>query len=531
MTLSTRLLGMAFAAADVLIELDEHGVVRFALGAGPTSSLPVAHWVGQRFTDCVTPDSANAINAALKAVKPGFRSPPVSVELDCKDGSWRKAQFRAFHLPELAPSISCSVSYLTEPSARSDSARPVPMADALSLLDSMRQSLAHQTSDDLQKLALAFVDVAGMEKVAASKLPEVYAGLTAALQAISLDGRSAGRLSDSRYALICTSDPDTDIDAQIRAVAEKKGTALSARTGKARLGADAASTLRAMRFAIEACLRDDSIAQPEVYFAQTLQRTLEDAERFRTIVRDREFTLNYQPIVDLKTRSVHHFEALSRFKNTNNPAPIIRMAEELSLIGAFDRTVMEMAIKKLLSPGSGLLKIAVNVSGVSLSNDDYASAVLAMTETNPEVRQRIMVEVTETAALAELTSANRRLNALRSAGIKICIDDFGVGSSNFDYLRGLNVDIVKIDGSLIRGLGTEARNSTLIAHLVELGKSLNLKTVGEMVETEEQAAILQSLGVDYAQGWLFGQAEPKPKTILDAPGIRGRRKGVIQTWG
>src|SRR5690606_10809821 len=151
----------------------------------------------------------------------------------------------------------------------------------------------------------------------------------------------------------------------------------------------------------------------------------------------------------------------------------------------------------------------INVSGASLSNDAYVTALLAMTASTPEVRKRLLVEVTETAALAEIASANRRLSGLRDVGIKICIDDFGVGSASFDYLRGLNADIVKIDGSLIRDIVSEPRIRTLISHVVELGRSLGLETVGEMVETEDQAKALQELGVDYAQGWLFGRAEPE----------------------
>ena len=141
-----------------------------------------------------------------------------------------------------------------------------------------------------------------------------------------------------------------------------------------------------------------------------------------------------------------------------------------------------------------------------------------------------MVEVTETAALADLAAADRRLGALRNAGIKVCIDDFGAGSASFDYLRGLSVDAVKIDGALVRDIDIDARTRTLVAHLVELCGSLDLETIAEMIETDQVADALHDLGVTHGQGWLFGRAEAEPRTTLNTPAIRGRRQGVVEGW-
>ena len=247
-------------------------------------------------------------------------------------------------------------------------------------------------------------------------------------------------------------------------------------------------------------------------------------------MRDREFALFYQPIVNLKTRAVHHFEALARFGQGSGPAPAIRMAEELALIEGFDLAVAEKAVRRLREPGGGLLKIAVNVSGASLASDAYVAALLKMTASATDDRRRLMVEVTETAALADLAAADRRLGALRNAGIKVCIDDFGAGSASFDYLRGLSVDAVKIDGGLVRDIDVDARTRTMVAHLVELCGSLNLETIAEMIETDEVADALRDLGVTHGQGWLFGRAEAEPRTILGGPNPRARRQGVVEDW-
>ncbi len=532
MSLTPRLLGLAFASADALIEIDAKGVVRFALGAGATVENPLSQWIGTPLSERLTADSASKLQTILQSLDNGKRSTPLEVLVDCGNDRARKATLSAFRLPELAPAISCALTYTDgQIIDRQSACAAGKTMDAQGLLAHLRSSLANESARKLQQMALAFVDVAGLDNVPQDRLEAVQDSLNATLKSASVDGNSAGQLTDSRYALLRDENDGRDLAAEVAAVGIQQGVVLSARMGEAPIGSDPAAALRAMRFAIETCLRED-IDTPEASFAETLNRTLRDAERFRTLVRERNFSLFYQPIVDLKSRQVHHFEALSRFPQTSGPAAAIRMAEELALIEAFDRTVAEMAIKRLQVPGSSKLHVAVNVSGASLTNDAYITAILAMTASNPKLRSRLMIEVTETAALADLASANRRLAALRETGIKICIDDFGAGSASFDYLRGLNVDVVKIDGSLVREVLTEPRTRTMINHLVDLCRSLELETVAEMVETEEQARLLQELGVSHAQGWLFGKAEAEPRSILHSPPpIVARRRGLVETWG
>jgi EAL domain-containing protein (putative c-di-GMP-specific phosphodiesterase class I) len=247
-------------------------------------------------------------------------------------------------------------------------------------------------------------------------------------------------------------------------------------------------------------------------------------------VRGRQFELHWQPIVDLDTRAVHHFEGLTRFGAGNGPAPVIHMAEELGLIESFDLAVLEKAVARLMAPGGRTLTLAVNVSAHSLAGDAYVAALLRMTQLDPALRRRLMIEVTETAALADVEAADRRLATLRAAGVRACIDDFGAGAASFDWLRGLAVDFVKIDGAFVRRLEKDPRTSTLIAHLVALCASLKVEVIGEMIEDETTADQLRDLGVRYGQGWLFGRAEAEP--ILVRPTrAAARRMGVVEAWG
>ena len=186
---------------------------------------------------------------------------------------------------------------------------------------------------------------------------------------------------------------------------------------------------------VEACLKDGGLANPQLAFADSLKRTFRDAETFRSVVKSRDFAVHYQPIVSLDTRAVHHFEALARFNANSGPANAIRMAEELALIESFDLAVAEKVLMRMRQPGSGLLKMAINVSAASLATDVYVEGLMRLTSGAPEDRRRPTVEVTETAAIAGIEDANRRRTVRRDAGIHIWLDDIGAGrkstSSNY----------------------------------------------------------------------------------------------------
>jgi EAL domain-containing protein (putative c-di-GMP-specific phosphodiesterase class I) len=256
---------------------------------------------------------------------------------------------------------------------------------------------------------------------------------------------------------------------------------------------------------------------------------LKEADRFRALVRNGTFQLHYQPIVDIETRAPHHFEALARLGGDISPSDTIRMAEELGLIQGFDLAVAEKALRQLERPGFGLTRVAINVSGASLTRDDYVTGLLQLTGPDPAIRKRLIVEVTETSAIQDLEGATRRLGALRKAGIRICLDDFGAGAASFEYLRRLPADTIKIDGAFVKDLESE-RSRTLIAHLVKLAGDLGMTTIAEMVESAEQAEIIQALGVNFGQGWAFGRPTAEPVLLTPEPAA-ARRVGSVTAWG
>jgi EAL domain-containing protein (putative c-di-GMP-specific phosphodiesterase class I) len=206
------------------------------------------------------------------------------------------------------------------------------------------------------------------------------------------------------------------------------------------------------------------------------------------------------------------------------------MAEELGLITDFDLAVAEQAVRVLRAHDDDLC-LSVNLSGQSLESDRFAQALLALTVDDLGSRRRLTLEVTESAALGDIGAADVRIQALRSAGFRVAIDDFGAGAASFDYLRRLSIDAVKIDGRYVTEAATDLRSQKMITHLVSLCRSLKLETVAEMVETEEVAALMLKLGVDQGQGWHFGRPAERPEPLVVEDTARSRRIGLIESWG
>lgn len=519
---SYRYLSLAFAASDLLLEVDANRHVRFAAGAAACPSSGAAQaYKGRVLDDLLRRASAWELRQALGKLTPGQRTGPVEVLVRCGDHSVRKAIVRAFSSPELAPAVSIGLTWEGPQFTLSAAAPPLSTPDAF---------LAHAGASldpTGERLAVAFVEIPGLSQPPAS---QAFDAVAAALQDSSMDGRSAAKLSDERFAVLRAADDSRSLDDVVRQAGAAQDLTLDPVVHSSEIGADSPpqAALRALRFAIESCLSDGPSASADT-FARKLAETVRDADQFRRVARDRSFDLHFQPIVDLATGAVQHHEALARFRSRDT-AETIRLAEEMDLIRAFDLAVLEKVLRALRQPGAGLAKLAVNVSGASLASDDYINTLLRRTSAEPGDRRRLMVEVTETAALKDMDGARARLDRLRSAGVKICIDDFGAGSASYEYLRTLPVDIVKLDGALSRSVTDDARSRTMVEHLVTLCRTLGVRVVAEQVETEQVASCLRDLGVDMAQGWRFGR--PTPELVMRiATDPISRRAGEVAAWG
>ena len=240
-----------------------------------------------------------------------------------------------------------------------------------------------------------------------------------------------------------------------------------------------------------------------------LQATVARIADYRGALDTGAFQLAFQPIVSLADRtSVHHYEALSRTADGTPIASMVSFAEELSMVAEFDMMVCRRVALLLVEAGKRRPSIAANVSGRSLECPAFAQALLALLGAHPQIRGRMLFELTETAQVHDLARVNRVMQELRRRGFRVCLDDFGSGAATFHYLRAFDVDFVKIDGSLIRS--HDHRDHAMLRSVVALCREIKVATIAEMIETREQAEWLGRMRVTHGQGYLWGRPSPHP---------------------
>jgi diguanylate cyclase (GGDEF)-like protein/PAS domain S-box-containing protein len=244
------------------------------------------------------------------------------------------------------------------------------------------------------------------------------------------------------------------------------------------------------------------------------QGALEAALR-QAVSRD-ELRLYCQPVVEADTGNISGLEALVRWERPRfglvPPDSFIPTAEETGLIIDIGNWVLDQACRHAATWATRWpdrrLGIAVNVSGRQLLTDDIlevVTGVLARTGLDPTL---LTLELTESILIDDALTVEPLLRELRALGVNLALDDFGTGYSSLTYLRAFPINIVKIDQSFIRAIGTEQEDTAIVAAVIALAKNLGLSAIAEGIETEEQHAALLHLGCPYMQGYLFSQPTP-----------------------
>ena len=227
-----------------------------------------------------------------------------------------------------------------------------------------------------------------------------------------------------------------------------------------------------------------------------------------------ELSLNYQPIIDLPTGDIVGVEALARWTHpefgTVSPLQFIPVAEESGLIVPLGLWVLETACRDVLSwqenDGVGpVLRLSVNVSGRQLEDPSFVESVRRLLEELQFDPAQLVLEITETVLVTKADESVEKLHQLKALGIQLAIDDFGTGYSSLSALQRLPVDIVKIDRSFISQLDGDDEQADLARAVLGLGRTLQLQTVAEGVESDHQATELRRLECSLAQGFYFAR--------------------------
>ena len=231
------------------------------------------------------------------------------------------------------------------------------------------------------------------------------------------------------------------------------------------------------------------------------------------------FFLECQRIVDLRAADrTEYLELLLRMRDETGravpPMAFIPAAERYHLMGTIDRWVVKKALRCLgrlhssKQPSRLPPRFGVNLSGMSLGDPAFADFVLQQLEESGAPPQSVCFEITETAAISNLSRAARFIRTFRDQGCRFALDDFGTGLSSFAYLKTLPVDYVKIDGSFVRGSGSDRIDHAVVDAIQRLAQAAGAKTIAESVESRETFERLCALGIDLAQGYVIHRPEP-----------------------
>jgi EAL domain-containing protein (putative c-di-GMP-specific phosphodiesterase class I) len=232
---------------------------------------------------------------------------------------------------------------------------------------------------------------------------------------------------------------------------------------------------------------------------------------------------HYQPIVSLADRELLGFEVLARWchpdRGTIAPDVFIPLAEETGLITQLSYTLLKQVCRDARSWPSQL-SISFNVSARQLAARDFADQLLGILAQGDIAPQRLVLEITEGHCIEDLETARATLQSLRDNGVRIALDDFGIGYSSLLYLRELPIDIIKIDRSFVQSLREGSKKEErLVSAITNVGKILGLSITAEGVESAEEARQLFDLGCQCGQGYHFG----KPVSAVDVKKILAPR--------
>jgi EAL domain-containing protein (putative c-di-GMP-specific phosphodiesterase class I) len=536
-----RFVGFAFAAADLMVEVTFDGVISFIAGAAQNLyGRNTENLIGTPFLELLEPADRALASALIASLDRGGRFSPVVVHLS-RDGTRQPVVFGGCGLPNKSSSVFLSLSFAVSGETESDGQ---PVLSRESFTAKARHDMLEQRLKDGK---LTFVTIDELEALQARLTEEVGQGLSDAVErylaSCAAGAEAAGELGTGRFGVLHKDPVDTVrlkqcVEALSKAI-DPDGKGVTLRTATMELDQDSLNGTDAAR-ALVYCINqfadsdnaDLSIPSLRDGLEKVVEQTVARISGLRQTVVDRKFSLVYQPIVDLATRKIHHLEALARFPDGGSPGATVAFAEAVRLIGDFDLAVCDLVIETVLENPEGQIPIAVNLSGQSLESSAFANTLFALLRVDRNLSRRILFEITESAAITRVEDVNARIQALRGGGFKVCLDDFGAGANSFHYLRGFEVDFVKIDGGFGRAALRNKRDAILLRSISGFCQEIGVATIGEMIEDEEHAVAFERLGITYAQGYHFGKpnADPlqKPPSKEPVAPTRAKRKATAR---
>lgn len=537
-------------SSDVISLLARDGAIRYQSASGERIlGYSETQLVGKFFGDLVHPeDRMHVLEKINEAIN--VSGPPIAIEcrLQRADGSYCPAEVTITNLLEL-PSVAglvLNTRDIGERKALEDKLIHQAFHDSLTDLPNraaFRTNLDHALqSDTAPHIAVLFLDLDDFKSVndtlGHTVGDQLLTAVAARIMSTVRPGDTVARLGGDEFAVLLKHVEDEQTAARVAERITRQLTSPFSIGGTevmARASIGIAGVVTGQEEADE-LLRNADVA---MYIAKArgkarfveydasqassaLQRMELENELHRGI-RENEFVLHYQPVVMLETGAIHSIEALVRWNNPRRgllyPADFISIAEQSGMIVELGKWVLKQAARdgrrlQVRYPSTPEMLVSVNLSGRQLRHAELMSEVIEAVDTAGLDPQSLILELTETVLMEDPVQSARILKELRERGIRLALDDFGVGHSSLGHLQDFPVDFLKMDRTFIAGIGSGVAEGAVLRAIIGLGNSLSLLTIGEGIERPEQLAALNAMGCHAGQG--FHLSKPLEFEAIDA---------------
>jgi diguanylate cyclase (GGDEF)-like protein/PAS domain S-box-containing protein len=533
-------------SSDIVAVLEDDGTLRYI---SPSVERVLGHrpeeLIGKSAFDYVHPENIEFVSSSFaKALKISGVRPPMEFRVRAGDGSWRHVEVICNNLfsDSNVQGMIVNARDVTERKRAEEQLRYQALHDLLTdlpnrrlFVDRLQQALRRTSRQPERQVAVLFMDLYNFkvlnDSVGHETGDKLLVAVAKRLRGLMRPEDTFARFGGDEYTVLIE---DIEDPADAMRVADRivegfrKPFVLdgqeffaAASIGIA-YGSDSTTSPEEVLGNADAAMyraKEGGALGYEVFdesmHVQALER-LELENDLRRALEAQEFVVHYQPIVDLRSGEVQGVEALVRWNHPErgllNPEEFVPVAEEIGLIVSMGDVVLEEACRWAVRwqeehPSLSSLLMNVNLSARQLQRPDLITTVEGVLQRTGLDPTCLTLDVTETVYVKVLEGNTAALNELRQLGVKISIDDFGVGYSSLAYLKRLPADILKLDKSFVEGLGEDLEDTAIIQMVIGLARTLGIEVIAEGVNGEA-VTILKEMGCNLAQGFFF--SEPLP---------------------
>ncbi|WP_417822346.1 EAL domain-containing protein [Terasakiella sp.] len=529
-----RFVALSFCRADLLFELNDNREIEFVAGATPVLlGKDAQEMTTTPFSDYIHKEDVKLVNELLDTASNKGRLDDATLHLKGPKGLKLRVSLSGYRVPDFNNHFFLALKVdphrggfgKIEPLKREEETNLLETESFAQAASERVTSFIHAGGDaQVSMLKVNHLDKL-LNTVGATDKQKLLGEIGSILSESSLGGDTASRIDDTSFSFAHASAVDTQaINEKIEALAAQihpdgdMVQAISSTLDVDGAGMSEDQVARALIHTMQRfCENKGSVRENALsdVLSGMMTNTVKNVGFIKEVAKNVDFDIHFMPINDLKRGYVHHFEGLLRFKgerSKESPYHMICLAEEVGIICDLDMAVVKKSIERVhhFRQTHFLPPLAINLSGISLGNDKFMHTLYNMLKDSPEMSGHLLFEITESARIEDLPKVNRILQSIRKLDFEVCLDDFGAGAASFDYLNGLDVDVVKFDGPVVKRAYSTEKGNDLLRAMSNMCHDLNIHTVAEMVEDEAMAKHMQDCGIDFGQGWFFGKPDPDP---------------------